>query len=65
MCANRVHRNTPSNPNETEDLESILRDLERIIYETLSPAQAEAYVVRLRHILRELGLEIAPQAGRP
>jgi hypothetical protein len=60
MSANRVLHNTTSGPDETEDLESILRDLEQIIYETLPPAQAKAYVVRLRHLLGELGCKITP-----
>ena len=47
---------------EAEDLDAIQRDLEKIIYETLSPAQAEAYVARLRHLLNELrGTPFSPE----
>jgi hypothetical protein len=47
---------------EAEDLDAIQRDLEKIIYETLSPAQAEAYVARLRQLLNELrGTTFSPE----
>jgi len=38
--------------------EDILRDLEKIIRETLPPERAEAYVESLRRLLRELGHDV-------
>ncbi len=54
MSADRVPNLTKTAPNETEDLNAIQRDLETIIHETLPPARAEAYVARLRHLLKEI-----------
>ena len=54
MSADRVSNLPKSGLIEAEDLNAILRDLETIIHETLPPARAEAYVVRLRHLLDEI-----------
>ena len=64
MSADRdLHQGT-SSPDETEDLGSILRDLEAIIYDTLPPDRAEAYIARLRHLLSELGCHVPPPTDR-
>ena len=64
MSADRdLHKGT-SSPDETEDLGSIFRDLEAIIYDTLPPDQAEAYIARLRHLLSELGCHVPHPADR-
>jgi hypothetical protein len=43
-------------PEEIEDAEGILRDLEEVIHETFPPEQAEAaYVAALKHLLKVMG----------
>lgn len=69
-CVTRTNRNTGlchmsadrtpyvflASPEEIEDAEGILRDLEDIIFEILPPAQAEAaYVATLQHLLKLMG----------
>jgi hypothetical protein len=54
------------NPNETEDDAAVLRKLEKIVYETLGPAEAEAYIARLRHLLNDLqGTSFPHQIASP
>ena len=47
-----------TNPNGSEENETLLRDLEAIIRETLPPERAEAYVASLRRLLRDLGYDV-------
>ena len=56
MNADRIPYVFTATPEEIEDADSILRDLEEIIYETLPREQAEAaYVAALQHLLKVLG----------
>lgn len=43
-----------TSPDEAEERKAILRDLTKIIYETLPHDQAEAYITRLRHLLNDM-----------
>lgn len=56
LSADRVAYVFAPTPEEVEDADAILRDLEEIIYEALPPDQAEAaYVAALKHLLKSLG----------
>ena len=56
MRADRVPYLFNATPEEIEDADALLRDLEGIIHETFPPEQAEAaYVAALRHLLKALG----------
>lgn len=56
MSADRVPYTLTASPDEIEDAEAILRDLEEIIFETLPPARAEAaYIAALKHLLKVMG----------
>jgi hypothetical protein len=56
LNADRVPYVFAATPEEVEDADAILRDLEEIIYETFPPEQAEAaYVSALKYLLHVLG----------
>jgi hypothetical protein len=56
MSADRLPYDLTASPDEIEDAEAILQDLEKIIFETLPPTQAEAaYVAALKHLLKLIG----------
>jgi len=58
MSADRTAYSFAPTPEEVEDAEAILRDLEEIIYETFPPDQAEAaYIAALEHLLKVMGGE--------
>ena len=58
MSADRTAYSFAPTPEEVEDAEAILRDLEEIIYETFPPDEAEAaYVAALQHLLKAMGGE--------
>ena len=63
MSTDRIPDDPSATSNEIRDVESILRDLEVIVRETLPPAEAEAYLTRLRHLLSEMGCDVAPTAN--
>lgn len=56
MNADRIPYILAPTPDEIEDADAILRDLEEIIHETLPPDQAEAaYIAALQHLLKAIG----------
>jgi citrate lyase beta subunit len=56
MTADRTAYSFAPTPEEVEDADAILRDLEEIIYETFPPDQAEAaYAAALQHLLKAVG----------
>ncbi|EYD77727.1 hypothetical protein Rumeso_00685 [Rubellimicrobium mesophilum DSM 19309] len=56
MNADRLPYAFTASSDEIENAESILQDLEKIIFGTLPPAQAEAaYVAALKHLLTLIG----------
>lgn len=59
MSTDKVRHNTDTRSDGAEDLKSVLQDMEQIIHETLPPAQADAYIARLKRLLAELGCKVA------
>ena len=56
MSADRTPFVLTATPEEIEDANAILRDLEEIIFETFPPQQAEAaYTAALKHLLKVMG----------
>ena len=56
MSADRTPYVLTASPEEIEDADAILRDLEEIIFKTLPRDQAEAaYVAALQYMLKVLG----------
>ena len=56
MNADRVPYALTATPDEIENADAILRDLEEIIHETFPPEEAEAaYIAALKHLLKVLG----------